>query len=177
MIGDLDFDRFDFRPLVRADLMLLADWHAAPHVSRWWTTAADLETEYLTGADGTKRFVVQLDGRPTGLVQLYSLADSPEYASLVGAEPGEVGIDYLLGDAADVGRGVGPAMLAAFLEKFVTTNANVTGVRVDVAEANRRSWRTLEKLGFVRTLTGISVPGEPGPHYVYVLTDRRSFPA
>jgi RimJ/RimL family protein N-acetyltransferase len=67
-------------------------------------------------------------------------------------------------------------MIAAFLKRLVSGRGDITGVRVDVAEGNRRSWRTLEKLGFVRTLAGVSVPGEAGPHYVYLLANQRSFP-
>jgi len=165
-------DRFDFRPVVREDLPLLADWHAAAHVVQWWQPPEDLEAEYLASFDGTRRFVAYLSDRPIGLIQIYWLADTPNYAALVAAQPGEVGIDYLIGESAYVGRGVGSAMLDVFLRRFASGD-EVTGVRVDVAEGNRRSWRTLEKLGFVRTLAGVSVPEESGPHYVYVRVNQR----
>jgi aminoglycoside 6'-N-acetyltransferase len=173
MIGDAGPHSFDFRPVVRQDLPLLAKWHAADHVSAWWGKPADLEVEYLANDAATRQFVVHLSGYAIGMMQLYPLADTPDYARLVRAEPGEVGIDYLIGEPASIGHGVGPAMIEAFLKKFVFGRDDVTGVRVDVAEGNRRSWRTLEKLGFVRTLAGLSVPEEPGPHYVYVLANQR----
>jgi RimJ/RimL family protein N-acetyltransferase len=59
-------------------------------------------------------------------------------------------------------------MLDAFLARFTAAGSEVTGVRIDVAEANRRSWRCLEKLGFQRDRSGVSIEGEPGPHYIYV---------
>lgn len=116
-----------------------------------------------------ERFIALLDRRPVGMVQSYLWESFPEEARGVGARPGELGIDYLLGEAAAVGRGVGPEMLQAFLARARTETVGLTGVRVDVAEANRRSWRCLEKVGFVREAEGVAVVGEPGPHYVYVL--------
>ena len=60
-------------------------------------------------------------------------------------------------------------MLEAFLAQVALRGGGVGSVRVDVAEANRRSWRCLEKLGFERVASGVTIAGEPGPHYVYRL--------
>lgn len=88
---------------------------------------------------------------------------------MIEARPDEDGLDYFLGEPELLGTGLGPAMLQAFLDQVVTPARVPGGVRIDVAEANRRSWRCLENLGFRRTLEGVSIANEPGPHYVYAL--------
>lgn len=148
-------------------------------MAAWWGAPGDVESEYFGRVEPVERFLALLDGRPVGMVQSYLWESFPQEARGVGARPGELGIDYLLGEADAVGRGVGPEMLRAFLARARTEALGLTGVRVDVAEANRRSWRCLEKLGFVREAEGVAVAGEPGPHYVYALAftgDRRSPP-
>ncbi|MGI5493621.1 hypothetical protein [Microtetraspora malaysiensis] len=54
-----------------------------------------------------------LDGRPLGLVQWSRYADYPDHvtelAALTPVPEGAVSIDYLIGDPAQVGRGLGPA--------------------------------------------------------------------
>lgn len=160
--------RFTFRRLQRADLPLVRSWRNLEHVSQWWGPPRDLEAEYLTSAEPVRYFIALLDTRPVGLIQHYRWADHPVEAQGVGADPDEDGIDYFLGDPELLGAGHGAAMLQSFLHRVVRAG-QARGVRIDVAEANRRSWRCLEKLGFTRDRAGVFVAGEPGPHYVYAL--------
>lgn len=162
-------ERFGFRALTRDDLSLLRRWRACEHVRAWWGDPDGLEAECFEVDEPVDRFVALLDGRPVGLVQCYRWSDFPDGARVVGAGEGELGIDYLLGEPELIGRGLGPAMLSAFLSQVALTAEDVNGVRVDVAEANRRSWRCLEKLGFERVASGVTVAGEPGPHHIYLL--------
>lgn len=159
--------RFRFRRLQRADLPLVRHWRSAEHVTRWWGPLADPEAEYLTSPEPVSYFIALLDAQPAGLIQHYRWADFPVEADGIGAAPDEDGIDYFLGDPELLGAGHGPAMIQAFLDAVVRAGP-ARGVRIDVAEANRRSWRCLEKLGFTREREGVLVAGEPGPHYVYV---------
>jgi aminoglycoside 6'-N-acetyltransferase len=163
-------ERFVFRGLTRDDLPLLLRWRASEHVRMWWGEPENVQADHFDLDQPVDRFIALLDGSPVGLVQCYRWSDFPDEAQAVEAREGELGIDYLLGEADLIGRGVGPAMLKAFLS-HVVLHDGVTGVRVDVAEANQRSWRCLEKLGFERAANGVTVAGEPGPHYVYVLPE------
>jgi uridine kinase len=158
---------FAFRPLTTDDLPRLLAWLAEPHVARWWPTPDDPVAEFIAD-DGTRRFVAELDGRPIAMIQFYPWSNEPPEAEQIGAQPGEFGIDYLIGEPDLIGRGIGPAMLNAFLAENTSGRGDVTGVRVDIHEDNRRSWRTLEKLGFVRARSGHRWPDIDGPHYVYV---------
>lgn len=162
-------DRFGFRLAQAEDLPLLTRWRTSEPVTKWWGEPGDLEAEYITGTDPVRYFIALLDDRPVGLVQHYHWSDFPADAAVIEARPDEDGMDYFLGEPELLGTGLGPAMLRAFLQQVVTQNRTRRGVRLDVSEANRRSWRCLEKLGFERTLDGVSITGEPGPHYVYAL--------
>jgi aminoglycoside 6'-N-acetyltransferase len=159
--------QFTFRPLVRGDLTLVLSWLAREHVAPFWPTPEDPEEEFFPREDPVEFFVAQLDSRQVGLVQHYRWDDYPDEAATIGAQPGEVGLDYLIGEPDLIGRGLGPAMLSAFLAGHV--DAAATGIRTNVATANRRSWRCLEKLGFRRDGPARELPGEDGPQYVYVL--------
>jgi uridine kinase/RimJ/RimL family protein N-acetyltransferase len=162
---------FSFDPVRREDLPLLEQWFAADHVSRWWGDPADADGDPLCEFKAVRRFIASLGGRPIGLVQIYRWSDFFENATAVGGRAGEVGIDYLVGEADLLGCGVGPAMIDAFLGRQTSGRGDRMGVRVDVSEENERSWRCLEKVGFRRDREGVSIAGQEGRHYVYVRDD------
>jgi len=168
MTEDLSHDAFSFEPLRQEHLAALARWLSAEHVAPWFGPPAGAEEDPLGERDAVRRFVASLAGRPIGLIQIYRWSDFPDNAAAVGGRSGEVGIDYLIGEAELIGRGVGPALIDAFLERYASGRGDVAGVRVDVSEANERSWRCLEKLGFRREREGITLPRQEGRHYVYV---------
>jgi len=169
-----------FRPLSRPDFALLSTWLAAPHVEAWWREEyepAAVELRYGPGVDGAEAieyFVTELDGEPIGLVQRYRLADEPEWRrSLAVAQVPDdaAGIDYLIGDEGRIGRGLGPVVIDRFVADIWTRWPDVSAVVADVSQANRRSWRSLEKAGFSRTWSGTldsTDPSDVGPSYVYV---------
>jgi aminoglycoside 6'-N-acetyltransferase len=169
-----------FRPLERADLPLVARWLAQPHVREWWrdepTDLAGVTAKYAPYLDGRKQtevFVVTEAGRPVGLIQRYRVADHPDWArALAGTADltDAVGIDYLLGEPDAVGRGLGTAAIAAFVP-LATTRYAARSVVVACQQANRASWRALERAGFSRTWAGeldSADPSDAGPSYVYV---------
>jgi aminoglycoside 6'-N-acetyltransferase len=145
-------------------------------VAEWWEPPADLEREFLDSGDPVRFFVALLGDRPVGMIQVYRWSDFPAEAAAVSSRPGEAGIDFLIGERELIGRGLGPELIDAFLRAHVWPEADVTGVRVDVAPANRRSRRCLEKLGFAHTGLSRPGPGSPArtePHDVYVLSASR----
>lgn len=162
-------DEFAFRQLERSDIPTVEDWLAREHVSSWWGEPAELEQEYF-GEEPVTAFIAQLDGRPVGMVQRYRWTDYPAEAAAVDARPGEVGIDYFIGEPDLTGRGFGRAMVSAFLSQMVFSDRDVNGVRIDVDVENERSWRCLERLGFEREGKARELAGTPRPHYVYFIT-------
>jgi aminoglycoside 6'-N-acetyltransferase len=173
-----------FRPLAPADLPMLAGWLGAEHVTRWWCEPSDLasvEAKYhprVVGADDTaEEFVIELDGRPIGLIQRYRHADSPDWDAAVGI-PDAAGIDYLIGVPDLVGRGVGAAAIRAFVPTVLAAYPDIEVVVAVPQQANVASWRALEKAGFTRVRSGdieSDDPSDAGPSHVYAR--RRTDPA
>jgi aminoglycoside 6'-N-acetyltransferase len=176
-VSDLDLT---FRPLRAEDLPMLSGWLAQPHVHTWWPDDNDLaaiRAHYepsLVGIDPTELFVMELDARPIGFIQRYLIADNPEWARAFPPEvdpvDAAVGIDYLIGDAALVGRGVGSAAIRAFTDQALDRYRQADAVVVACQQANPASWRALEKAGFTREWAGplySDDPADAGPSYVY----------
>lgn len=152
-----------FAPLLEEQLPLLARWLREPHVCEWWGPPPTLEqvhAEYLPairGEEPTWHHVFSLGSRPAGMVQWYFWSGYPDREDGdIGARPDEAGVDYLIGEADLIGQGIGPRMLAQYIDTIVFADQRVSGVRSTVHVDNRRSWRCLEKLGFTRS--------EPLPH-------------
>jgi aminoglycoside 6'-N-acetyltransferase len=168
------------RSLRRQDFALLSQWLAAPHVHTWWREDFDalaIERRYgpvVDGTDKTECFIVERHGTPIGFAQRYLLEDNPEWQTslLVTGTPSDgAGIDYLIGSDALVGLGLGPILIDQLVEDTWRRYPHVTAVVVDVSTDNRRSWRALEKAGFVRTWSGPLVsddPSDTGVSHVYV---------
>ena len=165
-----------FRPLERADLVILARWLAAPHVARWWredATPEAVEASYgpsVDGRDPTELFVVEVDGEPVGMVQRYRLEDEPSWAAAIGTTDG-VGIDYLIGVEELTGKGIGARMIDAFTTMTFERYPDVDRVVVAVQQENAPSWRALENAGYRRVFAGTIASGDPsdeGPSYLYV---------
>ena len=160
-----------FRRLTRADFPLLAQWLAEAHVARWWNhefTPEAVERDFGPTVDGdepSEDHIVLLDGRPIGLIQYSRYADYPEYqaelAAVLPVPDHAVSIDYLIGDPALIGRGVGTAMIAAFAGHIWQTNPEATCIIVPVSTANQASWRALQRAGFRTAARGDLEPDNP----------------
>jgi aminoglycoside 6'-N-acetyltransferase len=169
-----------WRRLVAGDLPLLAGWLAEPVVARWWnhdSTPEGVERDFgpsVRGEEPGEDLVVSLDGRPIGLVQRAVISDYPEdlaeFGSLVEVPEGAVELDYLIGEPALRGRGLGSRMIAALVRDTWTTTPAVPAVITAVAATNVASWRALEKAGLRRIAEGPMTPESPEDgslHYVY----------
>jgi RimJ/RimL family protein N-acetyltransferase len=151
--------RLAFRPLTRADFADVVAWQARPYVARWWsreaTDVGGAERHYgpaLDGEDPTRMWVAEVNGRSVGLLQDYRIGDHPEYALLT-ARPDAVGMDYLLGEPAWVGSGVGTRMLWAYVRDVVVPHyPRLREVFAAPDHRNAASLRVLDKLGFIRGL-------------------------
>lgn len=169
-----------FRPLTPADLPLLAEWLAEPHVARWWnheTTPEALDRDFgpaMRGEEPAEDLLVLLGDTPLGLLQRCRWHDYPEYvvevAGIVTVPPGAVTIDYLVGRPADVHRGLGTRMITAAVADVWRRYPDAPAVLVPVNAANRASWRVLERAGFERAASGNlrpDNPADPPLHHLY----------
>ena len=163
--------RFTFRRARRDDFGLLATWLAQPHVARWWYhefTPEAVERDFGQSADGlepSQDHLALLDGVPVGLLQFCHLADYPEYIDEIGdlteVPMGAGSIDYLLGESALLGQGLGTAMIASFVEQVWSTEPALACLIVPVNSANVASWRALLAAGFRVLARGDIPPDNP----------------
>jgi len=171
-----------FEALTRQRFALLGRWLAAEHVARWWhhDPAPDaIEHDFGPAADGAESaadFVVLDDGRPVGLIQYCLLRDYPEYfdelAGVAKVGAGTATIDYLIGESADTGRGLGTRMIRAFADHVWAAWPGTTEILVPVNLGNVASWRALLAAGFVhlgQAELDPDVPGDDRRHQLLLL--------
>jgi len=149
-------------------------------VARWWCDPHDLaalEAQYgrsIDRTDPTEVFIVEQNHEPIGLIQRYSSADDPAWRRMLdsaGISDVCIGIDYLIGEEAMTGRGLGPDIIERFVEDTWGRYTNVSSIAVAIQQENRASWRAVEKSGFRRVWAGVidsEHPSDAGPSYVYV---------
>ena len=92
------------------------------------------------------------------------------FAAIVDVPDGAVELDYLIGDAARRGRGLGARMIATVVENIWCAYPAAAAVLVAVVAANTASWRALEKAGLRRIAEGAMSPDNPADdplHFVY----------
>jgi aminoglycoside 6'-N-acetyltransferase len=171
---------FEFTPIRREDFPLLSLWLATPHVARWWDDDPSLEAienDYGGCVDGTEPcevFIAHCNGAAVGLIQRYRFGAYPQYldgiAHIVQVFADSTGIDYLVGPAEALGKGIGTAMIARFITRTWEDDPVTPQVIVPVHVDNRASWRALERAGLIRIAEGELEPdnraGTP-QHYVY----------
>jgi aminoglycoside 6'-N-acetyltransferase len=171
-----------FTPLRRADFPLLRQWLCTPHVRRWWDDDASpegIENDYGGCVDGTepcKVFIARCDGARTGLIQRYRFGAYPQYiselAQIVPVSPESTAIDYLVGPERALGKGIGTALIAAFVARTWADDPATPAIVVPVHAENRASWRALERAGFSRIAEGELKPDNPvdsRAHYIYAI--------
>lgn len=143
-----------FKPLTRADLPMVHAWLQRPHIAEWWREPAslvELERDYLhrpTAESSTRAYIAFLDGDPVGFIQSYVAMGSGEGWWEQETDPGTRGIDQFLANAEQLGRGIGSAMVGAFVETLFQDSA-VTKVQTDPAPENQRAIRCYQRAGFV----------------------------
>jgi aminoglycoside 6'-N-acetyltransferase len=188
--------------MTRDDFPALAIWLRAPHVEAWFpwvhgeaTPTEAVEAEYgpcIDGIDPTELFVIETGGQPVGFMQRYRISDNPSWAAALSAAgessgaAGEssavavpadavaaVGFDYAIGVLDATRRGVGTEAIRQLLADTFGRYPDVDSVIVAMRQANRASWRALERVGFGRRWAGLlesSDPSDAGPSYIYVIS-------
>jgi RimJ/RimL family protein N-acetyltransferase len=171
-----------FRALAESDLGRLATWIGREHVQRWWPdpfTVEAVRADYLPGICGeepTDVFVIVADGADIGIIQRYRVVDYPDWQAAMAPSELDVerasSIDYLIGEAAQIGRGIGSAAIEAFSALLFRDDPEITSIVVTPQLANRASCRALEKAGYRLVWTGMldsEDPADVGTAAMYVL--------
>jgi RimJ/RimL family protein N-acetyltransferase len=157
------------------DLDLVTAWLDEPEVRRWYLVGSTIDKEIdelhrcILGVEPTTVLLVVERGKPIGWCQWYLCTDYPEHARDVGAEPGDVGIDYAIGDPTRRRAGVGAELIATLVTRIRQRHRHA-GVIADPEASNTASRQVLEKNGF-RLLDERRLASEPtaAPMAVYRL--------
>ena len=170
--------RITFRAVAADDLPLLHRWLNEPGVVEWWE-GDDVSWEAVQKdygpphTDGTHHYISIVDGTDTGWIQWYAVADSGEELAAWaphGVADGAAGIDYLIGEPGERGRGVGSTIIDAFVTDVVFAQPDgFEAVAASPYAANVASCRALEKAGFTHVA---EIPDDDGP--CSLLVRRRS---
>jgi RimJ/RimL family protein N-acetyltransferase len=163
------------QPMRTTDLDLVSEWLGAPEVGRWYLVGSTIDQEIdelnrcILGVEPTKVLLVVERATPIGWCQWYLCGDYPEHAREVNAEPGDVGIDYAIGDPTRRRAGVGTELIATLVSCIRQCHPHA-GVIADPETSNIASRRVLEKNGF-RLLDERPVASEPtaAPMAIYRL--------
>jgi aminoglycoside 6'-N-acetyltransferase len=160
-----------FRALAETDLEQLATWIGREHVQRWWPDPFTLEAvhaDYLPGIRGeepTDVFVIVADGADIGIIQRYRVVDYPDWEAAMRPSALDFehasSIDYLIGEAGQVGRGIGSAAIGSFSAMLFRDDPEITSIAVTPQLANRASCRALEKAGYRLVWTGMLDSDDP----------------
>lgn len=164
--------RFTFVRFGEAHAPLMHEWLLRPHVAEWWDGSPSIDeiiAEYVIDRD-VDAYVVHLDERPIGFIQSYVAATAGGGWWIDITDPGVVGIDQFIGEPEILGRGVGTAMVRAFVAELFA-NPAVTAVQVDPRPENVRAIRCYEKVGF-RPVRVIETPDGPA---LYMILERSSW--
>lgn len=119
----------------------------------------------IRGDEPTEVFVIVSDGQEIGIIQHCRFGACPEWQSTVAGSgltfPSAAGIDYLIGVAAQVGRGTGSRAVERFTEVLFADYPDVDEIVVTPQQANRASCRVLEKAGYELKWVGRLASDDP----------------
>jgi aminoglycoside 6'-N-acetyltransferase len=117
-------------------------------------------------------YLILLDGRPVGFIQTYLVADYPDFGALVGLGEGVAGVDLFVGEEELTGKGLGTAVVRAFVRDVVFARSATTACVADPDVRNTASLRAFERAGFRRV--GEFVDPEDGQPHAVLRLDREA---
>ena len=141
----------NLRTLGDGDLPLFKTWLYLPHVARWYHDPLDWIREVETRNSDfwwLHHFIAEADGAPVGFCQFYEYRKSGETWHGGVEVEGAYSIDYLIGDPARLGTGLGKAMVGE-LVRAVRAQGDAARIIVQPEPENTASCRTLLSCGFV----------------------------
>ena len=143
------------RAMTHGDLDAVTGWRAGDAVRQWWEVGQEQDPEQLLemyaervdGLSPTRMWMVEVNGRSIGFVQDYRISDYPDYAVLT-PDPDAIGVDYAIGADHWRGRGLGPAILWAWMLRTQSRFPDATTYFAAPDHRNVASLRILAKVGF-----------------------------
>jgi aminoglycoside 6'-N-acetyltransferase len=137
------------RPATLDDVPLLQHWDEQPHVMAAGgdDDSIDWPVELALDPAWSWTLVGEEDGRPFGVVQVIDPREEESHY-WGDTEPHLRAIDIWIGEAADLGRGLGTDLMNLALQRCFA-DGDVTAVLIDPLESNIAARRFYERIGFV----------------------------
>jgi len=166
-----------FESLTAADFPLIHRWLNDPEVAAWYGLGIENHTyppldevvahytPHINRETPIHPFMMLVGGERIGYIQCYRIGDWPEYARAIDLDDDAWAIDLYIGKGEMRDRGLGAAILAAFVEQYVFTRSGVTACLINPNPKNARGIRCYEKAGFEYVKT-VFVPEEGQQEYV-----------
>jgi len=145
-----------FRPFEESDLPQLYKWVRTPHVAQWWWTDSETYEKFVEdfhpdmhAKNFQTPFMVYVDGKLTGYAQYYQADKMCEECRTAYHNPGAgtIGLDIIIGEADQLGKGYGCLMVQTFVEK-IFSETDATRIIADPDPANDAAIRCYQKMGF-----------------------------
>lgn len=145
----------EIRLLNDSDIALVEVWLNKEHVKKWYEIphlGVTIDDWLHEIKERNRAFhwlthcIVLWQGCPIGLCQYYKCVDSDEN---FGTLPliGSYGIDYLIGEESQLGKGLGKGMIALLVDKIFSF-PDAQRVTADIDRDNRASEKSLLSCGF-----------------------------
>ena len=139
------------RQMRAADLPRFTKWLYTAHVAKWYHEPQDWIDE-VARQDGVfswiHHFIVESHGIPIGFCQYYACKDSGELWEGYTAMGGSYSIDYMIGEAAYLRRGIGRQIVAALTDRL-RLHSDAVRIVVQPEPENAASCGLLLACGFV----------------------------
>ncbi len=139
----------ELRRLEDADMTLMESWLKEPHIAAWYHDSQDWLQEVRERAGAFRwlnHLIVMCEGRAIGFCQYYRYADGGETWHGDVEVEGTFSIDYMIGEAAYLRKGLGKEIVQALLQR--ARQAGARRVIGQPEEENVASCRTLLACGF-----------------------------
>lgn len=136
------------QPFQPSHLALLAAWLKEPHVARWYPRPEDDLARAMNPPAGGSHAIVAWGTAEVGYIRWQHVDRHVlDALGLHEVPANSVDIDILLGREGAVGKGLGPAALAA-LAAELRQDADVPLLGLTTSVENARAHRAFEKAGF-----------------------------
>jgi len=153
-----------FRPLAAADFPMLTRWLAEPHVQRFVQKTPmsldEVTAKYAPRVRGEQPLVCHIaceDGPPFGYLQAYRNRDWPDAAD---GQTDGISLDLHIGEPTFLGRGLGRAMLGAYVRGLALPHFDQTTAYIAHDLANTAALACSQTVGFT-PLREFVEDGEP----------------
>ena len=144
-------NRITLRKFRNTDMALFQKWLYRDHVAQWFEQPGEwlAEAENRHGAySWIQHFIAELADAPMGFAQFYEYCRSGETWHGDIDITGAYSIDYLIGEAGCIGRGLGKELILA-LQAQIARQDNARLIIVQPEPENKASSAALLSAGFV----------------------------